>query len=61
MAGVKCMEVNWGTENLPCYRGEGTLSTGREKRERVTGVERVQHCGFTRRNLSDPETGELGN
>ena len=37
------MDVNWGREKQLCHGGEGTLSMARQKGEKETRVEIVQH------------------
>ena len=52
VAGVRCVEVKWGREKLPCYGGVGTLFVRRKKGKRRREVERVLHRVHVR-NLSD--------
>ena len=39
LAGIRCVDVNWGRERQQCHRGERTLSMKRQKGEKETGVE----------------------
>lgn len=49
VTAVRCVDVNWGREKLPCHRSEGILSTGKEKEEQERRVKKMQCQVCTRR------------
>lgn len=59
MAGVRCVDRNWGREKPWCCRGQRALSAKGEKGEKQRGGERVVYQICIRKNtFLGPVTGE---